>query len=132
MKSGMIHLLPTFHGFVGKDPNEHLKEFHMIQAVVVERISRGPMETNIDPRLQEDELTSGPIEELIENQVDPNEPSHVVIIGKGLKGELAQLFAKFLSLNQDVFAWTHADMVGIYPEVMCYRLNIDPQVKPVC
>ena len=28
--------------------------------------------------------------------------------------------------------WTHADMVGIYPEVICYWLNIDPDVKPVC
>ena len=24
----MIHLLPTFHGLVGEDPNKHLKEFH--------------------------------------------------------------------------------------------------------
>ena len=48
------------------------------------------METNIDPRLQEDESTTGPMEELIEIQVDPNEPSRVVKIKKGLKEELAQ------------------------------------------
>ena len=30
LKSGMIHLLPTFHGFVGEDPNKHLKEFHVV------------------------------------------------------------------------------------------------------
>ena len=30
MKSGMIHLLPTFHGFAGEDPNKHLKEFHVV------------------------------------------------------------------------------------------------------
>ena len=30
LKSGMIHLLPTFHGFAGEDPNKHLKEFHMV------------------------------------------------------------------------------------------------------
>ena len=34
-------------------------------------------------------------------------------------------------MNQDVFAWTHADMVGIHPEIMCHRLNINPQVKAV-
>ena len=28
LKSGLIHLLLTFHGFVGEDPNKHLKEFH--------------------------------------------------------------------------------------------------------
>ena len=26
----MIHLLPTFHSFVGEDPNKHLKEFHVV------------------------------------------------------------------------------------------------------
>ena len=43
------------------------------------------METNIDPRLQEDESTMRPIEELTEIQMDPNKPSHVVKNGKGLK-----------------------------------------------
>ena len=37
--------------------------------------SLGPIETNIDPRLQEDEPIAGPIEELVKVQVDPNEPS---------------------------------------------------------
>ena len=30
LKSGMIHLLPKFHGFAGEDPNKHLKEFHVV------------------------------------------------------------------------------------------------------
>ena len=30
LKSGLIHLLPTFHSFVGEDPNKHLKEFHVV------------------------------------------------------------------------------------------------------
>ena len=84
----------------------------------VEKISRGPMETNIDPYLQEDESTVGPVEELIEIRVDPNEPSHVFKINKRLKKELAQRLSNFFSFNQDVFAWTHADMVGIHPKVM--------------
>ena len=29
LKSSFIHLLPTFHGFVGEDPHKHLKEFHV-------------------------------------------------------------------------------------------------------
>ena len=48
------------------------------------------METKIDPRLQEDELTMRPMEELTEIQVDPNEPSRVVKISKELKKELSQ------------------------------------------
>jgi len=30
LKSGFIHLLPTFNGLAGEDPHTHLKEFHMI------------------------------------------------------------------------------------------------------
>ncbi|XP_062119327.1 uncharacterized protein LOC133833085 [Humulus lupulus] len=29
LKSGLIHLLPSFHGLPGEDPNKHLKEFHI-------------------------------------------------------------------------------------------------------
>ena len=56
----------------------------------VEKISRGLMETNIDPHLQENESATGPVEGLTKIQVDPSKPSHVVKIGKGLKKELAQ------------------------------------------
>ena len=45
------------------------------QFLEVEKISKGPIETNIDPHLQEEESIDGPIEELIEVQVDSNEPS---------------------------------------------------------
>ena len=38
---------------------------------------------------------------------------------------------EFLCHNQDVFTWTHADKVGIHLEIMCHRLNIDPQAKLV-
>ena len=89
------------------------------------------METNIDPYLQEDESIVGPMEELTEIQVDCNEPSRVVKISKGLKKELAQQLTKFLSLNQDMFAWTHTNIVGIHPEVICHQLNIDLQPKIV-
>lgn len=30
LKSGLIHLLPIFHGCVGEDPHKHLKEFHIL------------------------------------------------------------------------------------------------------
>ena len=30
LTSGLIHLLPIFHGFAGEDPNKHLKEFHEV------------------------------------------------------------------------------------------------------
>lgn len=30
LNSGLIHLLPSFHGLLGEDPNKHLKEFHIV------------------------------------------------------------------------------------------------------
>jgi len=30
LKTGLIHLLPKFHGLVGEDPYKHLKEFHIV------------------------------------------------------------------------------------------------------
>ena len=30
LKSGLIHLLPTFHGLAGENPHKHLKELHVI------------------------------------------------------------------------------------------------------
>ena len=102
------------------------------QVLEVEKKNKGPMETNIDPYLQEKESTARPIEELIEVQVDPNEPSWVVKIGKRLGTKLAQQLIDFLHRNQDVFAWTHANMVGIHPKIICHWLNTDPQTKPMC
>ncbi|RDY05614.1 hypothetical protein CR513_10533, partial [Mucuna pruriens] len=30
LKSGLIHLLPKFHGLAGEDPHKHMKEFHVV------------------------------------------------------------------------------------------------------
>ena len=30
LKSGLIHLLPTFHDIAGEDPHKHLKKFHVV------------------------------------------------------------------------------------------------------
>ncbi|RDX78311.1 hypothetical protein CR513_41431, partial [Mucuna pruriens] len=30
LKSGLIHLLPKFHGLAGEDPHKYLKEFHVV------------------------------------------------------------------------------------------------------
>ncbi|RDX87002.1 hypothetical protein CR513_31585, partial [Mucuna pruriens] len=33
-KSGLIHLLPKFHGLAGEDPHKHLKEFHVVCSII--------------------------------------------------------------------------------------------------
>ena len=34
LRSGLIHLLPTFRGLAGEDPNKHLKEFHVVCSIM--------------------------------------------------------------------------------------------------
>ena len=38
---------------------------------------------------------------------------------------------RFLKENLDVFAWRHEDMLGIDPEVIQHKLNVNPERKPV-
>ena len=44
--------------------------------------------------------------------------------------EKAQL-KKFLSKNLDVFAWSPTDMLQVDPYVICHKLSILPEAKPV-
>ena len=37
----------------------------------------------------------------------------------------------FLRNNQDVFAWTHEDMLGIDPSIIVHRLNVSPSFPPI-
>ena len=41
------------------------------------------------------------------------------------------LFEKFLFENLDVFAWSPTDMPAIDPAIICHRLAVNPEVKPV-
>ncbi|RDY01470.1 hypothetical protein CR513_15191, partial [Mucuna pruriens] len=34
LKSGLIHLLPKFHGLTCEDPHKHLKEFHVVYSTM--------------------------------------------------------------------------------------------------
>ena len=47
LKSGLVHLLPTFHGLNGEDPNKHLSQFH---AVCTSMKPRGVIEDQIKMR----------------------------------------------------------------------------------
>ena len=38
---------------------------------------------------------------------------------------------QFLKDNQDVFAWSHEDMLDMDKEVIVHRLLVDPRHKPV-
>ena len=53
-----------------------------------------------------------------------------VIIGKGLKEAEEARLIQFLRNNQDVFAWSSADLRGVNRDIMEYTLRVDPKVRP--
>ena len=86
-------------------------------------------ESDLDPRLPLESTKTGPAEDTIEIQVGEAKEAKVLGIGSKLKGELKANLIRFLRSNLDVFAWCHADMIGIDPGVMSHHLNIDPTKK---
>ena len=52
-------------------------------------------------------------------------------IGTTLSPEMGSILVQFLKENFDVFAWSHKDMPGISPKVIEYKLNVNPEKKPV-
>ena len=45
--------------------------------------------------------------------------------------QIRQALVAFLKTNQDVFAWSHEDMLGIDPSVIVHRLNVNPTTSPI-
>lgn len=65
------------------------------------------------------------------NLLDNNVPSWITHIGTQANPLVRKELALFLKNNQDVFAWTHKDMLGINPSVMVHKLNVSPSFLPV-
>ena len=89
------------------------------------------MSEDLDPRQLEDDTKTGPVVGLVEVVVSEQEPTRVLKIGENLICELKEELTHFLKTNLYVFVWTHEDMVGIHADVMCHRLNISPDFKPI-
>ena len=58
--------------------------------------------------------------------MDSHDPVRKIKIGTSLSPETHEAIVACLRRNRDVFAWSHSDMKGIDPELMCHYLNIDP------
>ncbi|XXG53275.1 hypothetical protein AAC387_Pa03g1392 [Persea americana] len=76
-------------------------------------------------------LAQKSIEDLTKVNIDPVDPDRFFLIGSQLpeseKTELLDLLVE----NKAVFAWTPYEMPGINPTVMCHKLNVDPNHKPM-
>ena len=68
---------------------------------------------------------------MLEIQVDPEDCTRTTYIGAGLADHLREKLIGFLRKNKSSFTWSHADMVGINPQTITHRLNVDPGAKPI-
>ena len=53
------------------------------------------------------------------------------MIGSKLTEGLRRRLVEFLRSNSDCFAYSHADMHGIDPEIIMHKLQVDPLHQPV-
>ncbi|XP_074355606.1 uncharacterized protein LOC141695252 [Apium graveolens] len=80
---------------------------------------------------ENNELQGKPSEDLVPIPLDPLEPEKVTYIEASLDKPLKGRMTNFLQENNDIFAWTVADMPGIDPNLITHRLNVDPTRKAV-
>ena len=81
--------------------------------------------------MRDEVLTRPEPSEELEPVLLDDEPEHHAYIGSKLAEDLKNLLIHFLRQNKDVFAWKQADMRGIDPTVITYKLNINPSFKPI-
>ncbi|XP_074327904.1 uncharacterized protein LOC141665821 [Apium graveolens] len=80
---------------------------------------------------ENNELRGTPAEDLVPIPLDPLDPEKVTHMGASLDKPLKGRMTTFLQENNDVFAWTAADMPGSYPNLITYRLKVDPTRKAI-
>ena len=79
----------------------------------------------------EQRTTAKPVEELEEVVLDESRPRQTTRMGTLASPMIHQDLASFLRMNQDVFTWSHEDMLGIDPSVIVHRLNVNPASSPI-
>ncbi|CAA7047599.1 unnamed protein product, partial [Microthlaspi erraticum] len=71
------------------------------------------------------------VEQLDEVPLTKDDPDKKVNIGSKLPTDVRRRLIDFLRSNADCFAWSHADMPGIDPEIIMHKLQVDPEHQPV-
>ena len=66
------------------------------------------------------------IEELVEINLDLEDPNKKVLVGAQLKEVERERVVECLKKNKDIFAWSHKDIPRVNPEEAEHCLNIDP------
>ncbi|KAJ9552839.1 hypothetical protein OSB04_016884 [Centaurea solstitialis] len=69
--------------------------------------------------------------QLEEFVLDQKQPDRKVFVGATLTPDIKSKIISFLHEHSDCFTWSHEDMVGIDPDIISHKLNVDPSFKPV-
>ncbi|VFR01665.1 unnamed protein product [Cuscuta campestris] len=72
-----------------------------------------------------------PAEEVEEVPLDPRAPERKVKVGASLTGSQRKRLVDVLSAYRVIFAWGPGDMPGVDPKVICHRLAVNPEARPV-
>ena len=75
--------------------------------------------------------TVEPVEELEEITLDESRLERTTRMGTLANPPIRQALVAFLRMNQDVFTWSHEDMLGIDPSVIVHRLNVNLASSPI-
>ena len=81
--------------------------------------------------IEEQRAIAEPIEELKEVTFDSSRPKRMTRIGTLASWPICQTLTAFWRDNQDVFTWSHEDMLGIDPLVIVHKLNVSPSFSPI-
>nr|KYP44308.1 Transposon Ty3-G Gag-Pol polyprotein [Cajanus cajan] len=84
---------------------------------------------DLDPRMNDEERVE-PVESKRELQIGSNS-AQVTYIGADTSEEDCSILRRALMKNKDLFAWTPSDMPGIDPNIMCHKLSICAEARPV-
>uniref|UniRef100_A0A2N9GHQ1 Reverse transcriptase/retrotransposon-derived protein RNase H-like domain-containing protein n=1 Tax=Fagus sylvatica TaxID=28930 RepID=A0A2N9GHQ1_FAGSY len=123
----------TYHIFVCFLIEHGIKELKGDQVAARECYfaSLGPETKHQTMVIGEGQKLVEPIEKLEVIVLDDEKPDKTTNIGTKMDGRVKKALIKFLRDNTDVFAWTHEDMSGIDPSVICHKLNVDSSMRPI-
>ena len=79
----------------------------------------------------ETKYTSKPVETSQDVKIVPGDPSKILKIGSAFLASEKTKITTLLRKNQDVFTWSHKDMLKIDREIIQHHLNVNPECKLV-
>lgn len=63
--------------------------------------------------------------------LDADKPDRTIKLGASLSPDVREQIIKFLTSKTDCFAWSHEDVIGIDPDVITHKLNVETHHKLV-